>query len=77
MKRFAESTGIPYQLGSDHTGEVRRIYDVQRRFRLGTSRITYVIDGEGVIRGAFHNELSIGSHIKNALKALQGIAADH
>ncbi len=76
MKRFGDSIGIPFELGSDSSGDVRRLYEVQRRFRLGTSRITYVIDAEGVVRGAFHNELSMSSHSKNALKTLESVVAD-
>ena len=70
---FGESVGIPYQLGSDASGEIRRLYDVQRIFGLGTSRVTYVIDAEGVIRGAFHNEFQMASHVRNALRTLERI----
>ena len=68
---FAQSIGLPYYLASDRSGEVRRLYDVRRRFGLGTSRVTYVIDTEGLVRGAFHNEVVMGSHVENAMKALQ------
>ena len=74
--RFCDSLGIPYELGSDARGEVRRLYDVQRRFGLGTSRVTYVIDAEGVIREAFHNEFLMTRHVQNALKTLMKISAD-
>ena len=36
-----------------------------------TSRVTYVIDGEGVIQGVYHNEIVMSSHIRNALGALE------
>lgn len=57
-------------MGSDSTFAVRRLYDVERRFGLGTSRVTYVIDADGLIRAAFHNEVSMSSHVRNALKVL-------
>ena len=41
---------------------------------LGTSRVTYVIDGEGIIRGAFHDELRMTSHVQNALRTLEDMA---
>ena len=75
-ERFGDSLGIPYELGSDATGEVRRLYDVRRRFGLGTSRVTYVIDARGIIRGAFHNEFRVTSHVQYALKTLMKISAD-
>ena len=73
VKRFGEAVGTPFDLGSDKAGEIRRLYDVERRFGLGTSRVTYVIDGDGVIRGAFHNEILVSSHIQNALRTLEDL----
>lgn len=70
VRRFAERDGLPFRLAADPGGAVRRLYDAERKFGLGTSRITYVIDREGVVRGAFHNELLMGSHARNALKTL-------
>ncbi len=59
-------------MASDKSGEVSRLYDVRRRLGLGTSRVTYIIGPEGTIQGAFHNELDVSSHIRQALKALDG-----
>ena len=74
MKRFGEATGTQFGLGSDESAEVRRLYDVQRRFGLGTSRVTYVIDRRGTVRGVFHNELRMATHVRDALKTLDAIA---
>lgn len=73
VTRFEEAVGTPFGLGSDKGGKIRRLYDVRRRFGLGTSRVTYVIDGEGVIRGAFHNEILMSTHIQNALRTLESL----
>ena len=73
LRRFGESVGTPFGLGSDSGKEVRRLYDVERRFGLGTSRVTYVIDRGGVIRGVFHNEIVMGSHVQNALRTLEDL----
>ena len=73
VKRFGDVVGTPFGLGSDAMGEIRRLYDVQRRFGLGTSRVTYVIDGDGVIRGVFHNELMMTSHVQNVLQTLESL----
>ena len=53
-----------------------RLYDVRRRLNMGTSRITYVVDKAGVIRHVAHNEVSMGSHIRDALKTLDALAAE-
>ena len=73
LRRFGEAVGTPFGLGSDASREIRRLYDVQRRFGLGTSRVTCVIDGQGAIRGVFHNEIIMGSHVQNALKTLESL----
>ena len=73
LKRFGDATGAPFGLGSDAAGEIRRLYDVQRRFGLGTSRVTYVIDGDGVIRGVFHNEVVMSRHIESSLRTLESL----
>ena len=73
LKRFAESNGITFPLGSDASGHVRRLYDVQRRFGLGPSRFTYVIDAEGIIRDVYHNELAMASHARRVLKVLDDL----
>ena len=70
VRRFAERDGLPFRLAADPDGAVRRLCEAERRFGLGTSRITYVIDPAGIVCGAFHNELLMGSHARNALKAL-------
>ena len=67
QRSFTEATNAPFELGSDPSGDIRRLYQVKRRLGLGTSRITYVINRAGVIRGAFHNEISMNSHARNAL----------
>ena len=73
VKRFGEAVGTPFGLGSDAAGEIRRLYDVERRFGLGTSRVTYVIDGGGIVRDVFHNEIAMTSHVKNALSKLESL----
>ena len=73
LMRFARSLGLPYSLASDPDGAVRRLYDVQRRFGLGTSRFTYVVDGAGVIRSVHHNEFAMGSHARSALRTLEAL----
>ena len=73
LKRFGDATGAPFGLGSDAAGEIRRLYDVQRRFGLGTSRVTYIIDGEGIVRNVLHNEVVMSRHIESSLRTLQSL----
>ena len=71
LKRFAQANDLPLALGSDSAGKVRRLYDVRRRYGLGTSRFTYVIDAQGIIRDVYHNEFSMTSHARQALRVVE------
>ena len=51
LQRFGESNNVKFPLISDSEGKIARLYDVRRRFGLGTSRVTYLIGKDGLIRG--------------------------
>ncbi len=71
--RFRRHFSIPFTLVSDPEKKVTRLYDAARRFGLGVSRVTYVIDKDGVIRGAFHHEVRIGKHVDDVLEGLKAL----
>lgn len=73
VSEFGQQCGVEFELGSDISGEVRRLYEAERRFGLGTSRITYVIDRNGIIRGVFHNEVLMEAHVRNAVQILRDL----
>ena len=66
---------MPFSFAADPDRSLVKLYDVRRRLGLGTSRITYVIDKQGIIRDVKHNECSMSSHIKNTLKVLDMLEA--
>jgi peroxiredoxin Q/BCP len=70
-QQFRTLNNLPFPLVADPTKQIAKLYDVRRRFGLGTSRVTYVIDREGVIRGVFHNELDMASHVRAVLATLR------
>ena len=71
LRRFGEACEASFGLGSDESGEISRLYDVRRFLGLGTSRVTYVISGDGLIRAAFHDEIVVTSHVRKALEILR------
>ena len=73
LRRFGESNDVTFPLVSDSKGNVARLYDVRRRFNLGTSRVTYVIDREGMIRDIYHNELLTSGHARRALQRVNAV----
>ena len=70
LRRFGAAQNVTFPLVSDSAGSVRRLYEVRRRFGLGTSRVTYVIDREGMIRDIHHNELFPSRHARRSLRSL-------
>lgn len=76
VRRFAEHCGVDFPLASDKSGEVSRLYDVRRWLGLGSSRVTYVIDANGIIRDAFHHEFSTSSHVERALEVLAAVSQE-
>lgn len=74
-RRFSEANELPFPLITDPAGEIANLYGVRRRWLrlLRNKRATFVIDREGVIRGAFHHEIAIRQHVLDVLAALENI----
>ena len=73
LERFGKSENVSFPLISDSKANVARLYDVRRRFGLGTSRVTYIVDKEGVIRDVYHNELFTSKHARRALQRVDAV----
>lgn len=74
-QEFREKHGLPFPLIADTGKRLSRLYDARGLLGLMTSRVTYVIDKEGVIRGAFRHEvMNIGHHVEDATRTLSEIA---
>ncbi|HXW36568.1 MAG TPA: peroxiredoxin [Nitrososphaerales archaeon] len=71
-RRFSDHCQLPYTILSDTKKDVRKLYDVSGAFGL-SGRVTYVIDKEGVIRGAFSSQLHPKRHVAEALATLARI----
>ncbi|MBL7953346.1 MAG: peroxiredoxin [Flavobacteriales bacterium] len=68
---FSQRWKLPYRLLSDTDGAVRNAYRVNRTLGLFPGRVTYVIDHEGIIRGAVNDPLSASRHVREALDLLK------
>lgn len=71
LRRFGEAYDVTFPLISDSGGGIARLYDVRRWFGLGTSRVTYLIDRDGLIRDIHHSELFIAEHARRALARIE------
>jgi peroxiredoxin Q/BCP len=72
-QRFAGKHQLPYPLLVDTGNQLRRAYGVPAVLGLLPGRVTYVIDGQGVIRHVFNNLLDGPAHRREAIEALQAL----
>jgi peroxiredoxin Q/BCP len=72
-QRFAGKHQLPYPLLVDTGNQLRRAYGVPSVLGLLPGRVTYVIDGEGVVRHVFNNLLDGPAHRREAIEALKAL----
>ncbi len=72
-RRFANRHRLPFPLLVDAGNRVRRAFGVPSVLGLLPGRVTYVIDGHGVVRHVFNNLLDGPAHRREALEALRGL----
>ena len=72
-QRFAGKHQLPYPLLVDTGNQLRRAYGVPAVLGLLPGRVTYVIDGQGVIRHVFNNLLDGPAHRREAIEALKAL----
>jgi peroxiredoxin Q/BCP len=70
--RFIAKHRLPFQLVSDADGSITKAFDAQM---LGgiipvSRRITYVVDGEGVVRGVFTHTFAAEQHVEDVRACL-------
>ncbi len=68
---FSKRWKLPYQLLTDTGGAIREAYHVGRTLGFFAGRVTYVIDKEGIVRGAVNDPLRANQHVREALNALE------
>jgi thioredoxin-dependent peroxiredoxin len=68
---FALKYGLQFNLLSDTHNKVRRLFGVPRSMLgLLPGRVTYIIDGDGIIRKVINSQLIINKHIAASLSAI-------
>lgn len=72
-QQFVRENRLTFSLVSDPQGELARLYEASLLNGLRLLRITYIIDMEGIIRGAFHRELLVRHHWQDSLRILKGL----
>jgi peroxiredoxin Q/BCP len=72
---FASKHRLPFILLADEGGRVRKQYGVKPTLAILPGRVTYVIDGQGVVRHVFSSQTGVQRHVHEALDALNEIGA--
>jgi thioredoxin-dependent peroxiredoxin len=78
QKKFKEKYELPYSLLADVDKDLAKKFDVLKeksmygKKYMGIERSTFLIDGEGVIRGAWR-KVKVDGHTDEVLKAAQAL----
>lgn len=72
-KEFAHRYQLPFPLLPDPDKKIIAAYGALMAFGLFTSRVTFVIDRAGTIRGAFGHQLSAKKHLHDVLSTLKSM----
>jgi thioredoxin-dependent peroxiredoxin len=70
-QRFSETHGVPFSLIADPERRIIKPYKATIPIINHTLRVTYVIDTNRRILGAFHHELSAAKHLDGVKRALE------
>lgn len=76
--KFKAKYDLPFTLGADDTGAVTEAYGVwveksmYGRKSMGIERATFLIDGEGTIRGVWR-KVKVPGHVEAVLEAAKGL----
>ena len=76
--KFRAKYGLKVELGSDPEGQVIEAYgswvekSLYGKTYMGIDRSTFVIDGQGVVRAAWH-KVKVAGHAEAVLKAVQAL----
>jgi peroxiredoxin Q/BCP len=74
-RKFAAKHRLPFTLLADRGGQVRKRYGVPATLGLLPGRVTFVIDGAGVVRHVFNSQLDATRHVEEALHVLRKTGA--
>ncbi|HEY0462828.1 MAG TPA: peroxiredoxin [Polyangiaceae bacterium] len=73
-QRFAEKHSVPFSLIADPERRIIKPYRALIPILNHTLRVTYVIDTNRRILGAFHHEFSAAKHLDDVKRALEAAA---
>lgn len=68
---FAEKTGADFPMVGDADHRISDAYGVAWPLLGIDRRVTFFIDGDGIVRGIFKHALDVGAHVSDAIAMLR------
>ncbi len=75
-RAFAASRALPFILLSDQDGSLRKAFQVPKTLGILPSRVTYVIDKQGIVRHVFSALFSAEPHVAEALRVARELTGE-
>ncbi len=71
---FADRHGLDFPLLADTDGTLSKAFGVGRALGVLANRVTFVIDGDGVIALRYQAQLAAAKHVEKAVEVLRGLS---
>jgi peroxiredoxin Q/BCP len=71
---FAREKHLGFPLLADHDQTMSKAWGVTRGFLPFNKRVTFVVDGDGVVRARFHHEVRVTKHVEDVVEFLRARA---
>lgn len=72
-RSFARNQRLPYVLLADEKAHLHKALDVGRNLLGGANRVSYLVDGEGVIRAVYESNILFGAHAQRMIEAVRAL----
>ena len=71
---FCESLDLPFPLVGDPEGVISKAFEVRWPVIGLARRVTYVVGRDRKVRLAFHSEMDVSAHVREAARVCAGLA---
>ena len=68
---FRAKHGLQYNLLSDRGGALVKTLGLKKSLGFLRTRVTFVIDGEGIVRSTYTSQINMKGHVTEALRAIE------
>ena len=68
---FRAKHGLQYNLLSDRGGDLVKALGLKKILGFLRTRVTLVIDGEGIVRSTYTSQINMKGHVTEALRAIE------